>query len=417
MRRGLDLGIDGEPETTHVGDANEVGSVALLGSDAPGVRAELRVAPGDRVRRGQTLWVDRRRPEVRFTAPGSGVVTSLERGPRRRLEALVIRLEGDEAERFDRVEPAAVGRLPRDRLQALMLASGLWTALRTRPFGRIPDPGAAPRSLFVTALDSEPLAPPAERIIAERPRDFALGLEALTRLTDGPVYLCQRPRATLPGAELERVTPAGFSGPHPAGLAGTHIHFLDPVGPDTEVWHLGYADVLELGRVLAFGELGSSRVVALTGPGMARPRLVRTRPGADLTDLLRGELLREDCRVLSGSVLSGRQASGRIGFLGRSHAQVCALPEGPAAGFAGWTLPGRGGRARRVLGGLRRSGALDTGLGGRRGAFLPLERLERIMPLRLLPGPLLRALLVGDVDTAQQLGCLELIEEDLALAC
>jgi Na+-transporting NADH:ubiquinone oxidoreductase subunit A len=414
LRRGLDLRLDGAPEAGRIGSGPPVASVALLGDDAPGVRPELRVAAGDRVRLGQTLWVDRRRPAVRFTAPGAGRVTGIERGPRRRLDAVVIALEGDDEERFDPVAPGGLASLPRERLEALLLDSGLWTTLRTRPFSRIPDPGSAPRSLFVTAMESEPLAPPAERVIADHTETFAHGVAALARLVDGPVHVCARPDAGLPLPDVEGVALAEFEGPHPVGLPGTHIHFLDPVGPDRSVWHVGWADVIAIGSLLATGRVPTERVVALTGPSVVRPRLVRTRAGASTEDLVRGELREGPCRVLSGSVLAGRWATGWAAFLGRRHTQVCALPEG-AGPAPGWLAPGRRGTARRVLAlGVHRG--WTTSLGGRRGAFFPLERVERVVPLELMTLPLLRALVVGDVDAALELGALELAEEDLALA-
>jgi Na+-transporting NADH:ubiquinone oxidoreductase subunit A len=420
LRRGLDLPIAGAPNPASIEEGPPVGSVALLGDDAPGARLEPRVAPGDRVRTGQTLLVDRRRPSVRFTAPGAGRVRAVERAPRRRIDAVVIDLDGDEAERFDTVGAAAVPALPRERLEALMLASGLWTALRTRPFSRIPDPGSAPRAIFVTAMESEPLAPSAERIIAERGDDFALGVAALTRLTEGRVHVCTAPGAPLPLPDLDRVTRAEFDGPHPAGLPGTHIHCLEPVGPGRTVWHLGYADAIALGQLLATGRLPTERVVALAGPLVAAPRLLRTRLGAHTDDLVRGQLRRDDGRVVSGSVLAGREAVGAGAYLGRLHTQVCVLPEGGPGSGGGWIRPGARGRARRVLRGWTRrsraaAGAFTTSLGGRRGAFYPLERLDRVVPLELLVVPLLRALLVGDADAAAQLGCLELAEEDVAL--
>jgi len=412
IRRGLDLPIDGAPVQDPSGAVERgaaVRTVALLGEDAPGVRPELRVALGDRVRSGQPLWVDRRRPELCFVAPGAGVVKSIERGERRRLAAVVIALEGDEEEAFEPVAPGALASLPRERLEALLLRSGLWTTLRTRPFGRIPDPGTAPRSLFVTALATDPLAPRVGPLLAAEAEAFARGLTALTRLTDGPVHVCARPGEgpALAGVP-ERVVPAFFAGPHPAGLAGTHIHLLDPAGPGREVWHVGWADVVAIGRLLATGRLPTERVVAVGGPSVLRPRLVRTRLGASTEELLRGELRGGPCRVISGSVLSGRHAVGSRGFLGRLHTQVCVLPEGAAP-------PPQGPFAR--LGGLVGAGgrAWTTALGGTRGAFYPLERLESVFPLDVPLLPLLRALAVGDVDAVHALGGLELAEEDLAL--
>lgn len=387
--------------------------MAALGRDAPGVRPDLRVAVGDRVRAGQALLVDRRRPEVCVTAPGAGMVTAIERGPRRRLESVVIALEDDRAVEF---EVPGAGRLPsRERIETLLLASGLWAALRTRPFSRIPDPRTHPRAVFVTALESDPLAPDAARLIGLAGEDFARGVAALAALTDGPVWVCARPGAGLPLPDAERVRLVEVEGPHPAGLPGTHVHWLDPVGPGRTVWTVAWPAVAAIGTLLATGRLPVARVVALTGPAMTRPRLVRTRAGASTEELVAGGLAPGPCRVVSGSVLSGHAAHGPLAFLGRADTQVCALAEDPRPA-PGWTAPARGGRARRVMDLLRGTAPWTTSLGGMRDAFFPLERTERVVPLDLPLGPLLRALVVGDPDAARQLGALELAEEDLALA-
>lgn len=411
VRRGLDLPLEGAPEAT-VHDGPPVSAVAVLGDDAPGVRAELRVEPGERVRLGQTLFVDRHRPAVRFVSPGAGVVGSIARGARRRLEAVIVHLEGDEEERFD-VPSDPDAPSSGDAVRALLLASGLWTALRTRPFSRIPDPEASPHALFVTAMETDPLAPPAEACIRPRADDFARGLAALATLTEGPVYVCARPDAGLPPPAAPRVRAVGVEGPHPAGLPGTHVHLLAPASAERPSWHVAWPEVLALGRLLATGRLPVERVIALAGPSLAHPRLLRTRLGASTEDLLVGELRDGAQRVVSGPVLSGRQAADQGAFLGRLHTQLAVLPRF-RPGRRSWLLPGRRGRARAVPGAGRRAG-FDVSLRGRRGAFYPLERLERVWPFDLPLAPLLRALVTGDVEGARELGVLELAEEDLAL--
>jgi len=414
IRRGLDLRLAGEPDRDRVEPGPPVATVAVLGADAPGVRPALEVKVGARVRLGQTLFVDRRRPTIHFASPGAGVVETIEHGPRRRLEAVVIRLEGDDEERFDPVPDADPDG---ERVRAAMLASGLWTALRTRPFSRIPDADASPRALFVTAMESEPLAPDPVPVIAARAEDFRRGVAALATLTEGPVFVCIGPEAELPSVEGPRVRPVRFAGPHPAGLPGTHIHELAPAATDRVAWHVGYPDVLALGAQLATGRLSTERIVALAGPAVTRPRVVRTRLGASTEDLMRGGLRDGPVRVVSGSALSGRRAAGWGAHVGRRHTQVCAFEESAARARVGWLVPGRDGHARRVPGlGRARPWRATTALGGRPGAFFPLERMERVFPLAIPLAPLLRALLVGDVETARELGCLELDEEDLALA-
>lgn len=417
IRKGLDVPIEGAPRQVVEGRP-DVRSVALIGVDHPGVRAKLLVERGQRVRLGEPLFVDRARPRIRFTAPGTGVVSAIHWGQRSGLHSVVIALEGDDQVEFEAIRPEALAGLDRERVVDRLLESGLWTALRTRPFGRIPDPGSVPRSLFVTAMESDPLAPRAEVILAEHHRDFANGIDVLARLTDGPLFVCTGPRTDVPTGTVERVRVAEFDGPHPAGLPGTHIHFLDPVGPSRTVWHVPYPDVIAIGRLFTTGRLWVERVIALGGPLLRRPRLIRTRLGAHTEDLVRGEIEEGECRVVSGSPLSGRQAAGWGSYLGRFHTQVAVIREGPDAPSPGWLLPRWGGRSAWRIppwGGLRVRDRWTTALHGARTAMVPLGRFERVVPLRILPTPLLRALLTGDVEAAMALGCLELDEEDLAL--
>lgn len=417
IRRGLDLPLAGAPVQgpgQEIGRGAPVGRVAALGRDHVGLRPAVQVEVGDRVRLGQPLVSDRREAAWRLTAPATGRVVAVHRGERRALLSVEIEVEGDGAgdpvpfpSWRASVAPGA------QALRALLVESGMWLALRTRPFGRAPAEGSSPRSIFVRAMDTQPGAPRPELVIAQHGDAFARGLRALALLTEGPVYVCAAPEASLPVPDAERIRLVRFAGPHPAGLAGTHVHFLDPVGPDRSVWTIGWADVISIGRLLADGVLFTERVVALSGPLLRRPRLVRTRSGAALDELLADELLPEPARVVSGSVLAGRQAVGPERFLGRFHDQVSALREAREEPFAGERFS-----LSRVFPASWRPGrrfALSTARQGAPGPFLPVPAFERVLPLRLLPAPLLQSLLIGDVERAQALGCLELEEEDLAL--
>ncbi len=414
--KGLDIPIEGAPEQV-VSGAAEATSVALVGGDYVGLSPAMRVEEGDRVRLGQPLFADRKHPEVLFTSPGSGVVTGINRGARRALRSVVVDLDGDDEEVFPSWPAGDLTGLRRQQVREPLLASGLWTAFRTRPYGKVPDPAAAPRSIFVTAIDTSPLAARPGVAVGEHPADFANGLTVLSHLTEGPVFLCQAPNADLPVGASERLSVAEFSGPHPSGLVGTHIHALDPVGARGTVWHLGYQDVIAIGKLFTTGRLWAERIVALAGPALRRPRLVRARLGLDLEQLTRGEAMAVDVRVISGSVLSGREARRPVNYLGRFHTQVSVVAEagrgddGPAAGgqvFSAYRPAVSGRRGQRRF-------TFTTALHGRPTAMVPLGGFERVMPLDILPTQLLRALLVGDTDMAQALGCLELDEEDLAL--
>ncbi|HHG8697797.1 TPA: Na(+)-translocating NADH-quinone reductase subunit A, partial [Enterobacter hormaechei subsp. steigerwaltii] len=335
------------------------------------------------------------------------------------LQSVVIQIEGDEKREFARFDAADLATLSRDAVQTQLLESGLWTALRTRPYSKTPVPGTVPAAIFVTAIDTNPLsADPQPLILAER-NAFDAGLTVLTRLTPGKVHVCQASGGKLGGHPQGQVAFNEFAGPHPAGLVGTHIHFLEPVSLTKQVWHLNYQDVIAIGKLFTTGELCAERIIAIGGPQATQPRLVRTLLGADLTALLAGETKEGENRIISGSVLSGRHATGPMAWLGRFHLQVSVVLEGREKELFGWVLPGaeKYSVTRTTLGHFLRRKLFNfsTSTNGGERAMVPIGNYERVMPLDILPTVLLRDLLAGDTDGAQALGCLELDEEDLAL--
>lgn len=430
IRKGLDLPISGAPEQTIHGAA-PLSRVAVLGDDTPGLRARLAVAQGDRVRRGQLLFEDRACPGVRYTAPGAGHVAAILRGHRRVLRSVVIELSGErsserlqesECVRFESWRSSDAEGWSADDLRALLVESGLWVALRTRPYSRVPAPDSAPHALFVTAIDTNPHAPDPQVIVREARQDFQRGLRLLAKLCDGTTYLCVAQGSEIGSAVDAPVQVEEFRGPHPAGNPGLHIHLLAAVSRRRSVWHLGYQDVIAVGRLCATGRLPVERVVSLAGPVVRRPRLLRTRLGACIEELARGELRdgAAPVRLISGSVLSGKRAAGPdYGFLGRYHAQVSALSEGRERRLLGWLAPG-GDRFSLLpvfVSRLFRRRAFDftTEVHGSRRPLMPIGTYERVMPMDILATYLLRALVIGDIELAEKLGALELDEEDLAL--
>ena len=430
ITRGLRLPIAGEPSGL-VEDARPARRVALVAADYVGLRPTMHVSAGDAVSRGQPLFEDKTMPGVRYTAPAAGTVKAINRGARRALQSVVI--EQSRAEREGRAPEAAhfrswAGRHPsgmtEGEVRELLLESGQWTALRARPYGRVADPATRPHSIFVTAIDTNPLAPDVAAIFEGREGPFERGLAALARLTPGPVFVCTGPeqRVHAPASASNQIRHEVFDGVHPAGTVGVHIHTLDPVDRGKVVWHIGVQDVIATGRLFETGVLDVSRVVALGGPPVARPRLLRTRIGAALDGLVDGEVeAGADYRVISGSVLSGRlAAAGDIeGYLGRYHQQVSVLAEDRDRAFLGWLGPGLGtfSTIRTFASALipRRRFPMTTSTHGSPRAIVPIGMYERVMPMDLLPTPMLRALVMHDVERAEELGCLELDEEDLAL--
>jgi Na+-transporting NADH:ubiquinone oxidoreductase subunit A len=418
ITKGLNLPIAGAP-SQHIAESANVSRVAVLGEDYLGMRPSMAVQEGDRVLKGQVLFEDKKNPGVRFTAPASGVVSAIHRGERRVLQSVVIDIDGDEAVNFPRFDTADLATLTRETVQQQLLESGLWTSLRTRPFSKIPSPDSVPAAIFVTAIDTNPLAADPQPIIYQHREAFNAGLTILTRLTEGKIHVCQASGGKLGGHPVGQVTFNEFGGPHPAGLPGTHIHFLEPVSLTKHVWHLNYQDVIAIGKLFVEGNLWSERVIALAGPQVKTPRLVKTVVGASLEQLLVDELAEGENRVISGSVLSGTHAQGPYAFLGRYHLQVSVVKEGREKELFGWVMPGKDkfSITRTTLGHFlkRKLFNFSTDTNGGERAMVPIGNYERVMPLDILPTHLLRDLLAGDSDSAQALGCLELDEEDLAL--
>jgi len=421
-KKGLDLPITGEPEQVIYNNAGAIHSVALLGPDYVGLKPSMKVAEGDKVKLGDVLFADKQYPEIVYTSPGAGVVKSINRGDRRVLNSVVVELSGNDAVKFKSYTPAKLAGLTAEQVRENLIASGLWTTLRTRPYSRVPAPGSTPHSIFVTVIDTSPLAARPEVVIADRAADFQSGLVVLSKLTEGRVFVCKAPGASIALPDLEQLEVAEFDGPHPAGLVGTHIHYLDPVGPTKTVWHLDYQSVMAMGSLFTTGKLNVDRVVALAGSLVSNPRLVKTRVGASLSDLVRGQLKSgKDPRVISGSVLHGRQAEGWSDYLGRFNSQVTVIPENREREFMGWVVPT--GKKYSFLNVLLtslpqargRKFSFSTTKYGSPRAIVPVGVFEDVVPMDILPTQLLRYLIVGDTDMAQALGVLELDEEDLSL--
>ena len=416
IKRGLDLPMTGTP-TQRIEAAKPVHSVAVIGFDYNGMKPTMQVQEGDRVKLGQVLFSDKKTPGVNFTAPGAGVVTAINRGDRRVLQSVVIELEGDEHIAFASYSADQLAGLAQEQVRENLQESGLWTAFRTRPYSKTPAVDTTPRSIFVTAMDTHPLAADPAVVIAEYAEDFSRGLTVLSRLAK--VFLCKAEGVTLPGESLDNVHTEAFAGPHPAGLPGTHIHYLDPVSATRVVWHIGYQDVIAIGKLFTTGQLWVERVIALAGPVAKNPRLLRTRLGANVGDLIRDELHAGQNRVISGSVLGGRTARGTCNFLGRYHTQLSCLAEGDERQMFHYLRAGvnKFSVLNIFISKLFSGKKFDftTTTNGSERAMVPVGSYEKVMPLDILPTQLLRAILVGDTEVAQQLGCLELDEEDLAL--
>lgn len=431
IEKGLDLPLPGRP-TQVIRGVSPCTRVAVLADDYPGMKPGMHVVEGQTVKRGQLLFEDRKQPGVRHTAPAAGRVVGIHRGEKRVLQAVVIDLSDgersgspgdDEFVRFERFKETRPESQDRAGVRALLVESGLWTALRQRPFGRIPSPETDADALFITAIDTNPHAPLPEVALAGKIEDFRLGTRLLAQLIDGPTFLCVAEHSELAEGAPEGVRVEHFAGPHPAGTVGLHIHVLRPVNRNRKVWHIGYQDVAAVGHLFRTGRLDVSRVISIAGAPVSDPRLEQSRIGACVSEIVAADLARaqgREIRTISGSVLSGKRTHGDVfDFLGRYERQVSLIEEDREQNFLGWLSPGPNlfSITRIYLSKLfaPKQFKFTTSTNGSQRAMVPIGLYEKVVPMDLMPTFLLRSLLVGDLETAERLGALELEEEDLAL--
>lgn len=418
LNKGLDLPLSGAPLQV-ITETKNIQHVALLGTYFPGLKPQFEVTVGAEVRKGQVLLRAKHDPRLTLTAPASGKVVAINRGVKRSFISLVIEVNDEAPLTFPEYTPEAGAALSREVIVQHLLETGQWALLRTRPFGTIPNPDTQPQALFITAMDTNPLAPDVAVSLQGKEEAFILGTTILARLTPGPVFLCKAPGSPIPVSTAPNLTVVEFEGPHPAGNPGTHIHFLMPVSRHRTVWYIDAQSVAAIGNLFKTGRVDTERVIALGGPGVKMPRLIRTLLGAAVSEIVQGELDEGQLRVIAGSVLNGHTTTGPEDFLGPFHQQISVLPEGNRREFLGWLRPGYDVFATkrvvlaRLLG--KRRFRFTTALNGSERAIVPVGVYEQVMPLDLLPTYLLRALAVADIEEAEKLGCLELEEEDLAL--
>ncbi len=417
IRRGLNLPIEGQPDQV-ITDGPQIRTVAVVGFDYHGLKPTMAVQVGDKVKTGQLLFKDKKIEGVQYTAPASGTVSAINRGYQRALQSVVIDVEGDDSEDFSSSKQD-MAALDGAGVAASLIKSGLWTAFKTRPYSKVPATDTRPHSIFINAMDTNPMAVNPQLVIAERTEDFQAGVAAVASLLEGKVYVVHEAGSSLPELNKPNVETRAFAGVHPAGNPGTHIHFIDPVSASKTVWTLNYQDVIAIGSLIANGVLDTTRVVSVAGPQAEKPAIVRTRLGASLEELTAGNLKVGENRLISGSVFGGRTTWKGIDFLGRYHLQVSVLKEGRERPFIHYMVPGvnRFSVMPIYLSKLFKSKkfAFTTSTNGSERAMVPIGSYEKVMPLDILPTQLLRALIVGDTEMAQKLGCLELEEEDLAL--
>jgi len=417
LKKGFDIPIAGSAEKL-IGACSYPARYGVKPVDFPGLIPKLNVKPGDNVLAGSPLFHNKVIPEIVFTSPVSGTVITVERGERRKMLEIVVERKGDEYINFVKSDPS---KLSCGEITDMLLKSGLWPAVRQRPYNVVAKPGQKPKSVFISGFDTAPLAPDYNFIIDNSPASFLrTGISAVSKLTDGKVNLVLNGNTKsstvltdLPGVELSY-----FSGPHPAGNPGVHIHHLDPVNKGEVVWIVNLQDVISIGRLFEEGIYKPERIIALTGSEVLKPQYYRMISGASVSPVVNGNVRMGNLRYISGNVLTGTKIASD-GYLGYYDSQVTVIPEGDYFEFFGWAAPGldKFSFSRTFASSLfpKRNYRLDTNFHGGERAFVMTGQYEKVVPMDIYPMQLLKAILAADIDAMENLGIYEVAEEDFAL--
>jgi Na+-transporting NADH:ubiquinone oxidoreductase subunit A len=419
IRKGLDIKMNGQAEQMYA-KAPRAKTFAIKPVDWHGLTPKIIPKLCDVVKVGTPIFYDKYHPEIKFTSPVSGLLLSINRGERRRIIEVVIEDDGkDTAEKFLQGDPA---KMTREQITENLLNSGLWPMIRQRPYTVIARPGTTPKSIFISAFDTAPLAPDYDFVLKDMEEDFQWGINVLKQLTDGKVHLnldgrypSVRTLSNIKGVEINR-----FKGPHPAGNVGVQIHRLDPINKGELVWVVQPQDVVAIGRLFKNGKYDPSVVVALTGSRVEKPLYFKTIRGSAVAPLLENHLKEGNNRVISGNVLNGKQIDAEKGFVGFLDSQVTVIPEGNYFEMFGWLMPGfkkfsaaRSFASRWLM--PNRHFDMDTNYHGGERAFVMTGEYEKVVPMDIYPVQLLKSIMVNDIDKMEQLGIYEVDEEDLAL--
>ncbi|MFO7755341.1 MAG: Na(+)-translocating NADH-quinone reductase subunit A [Bacteroidales bacterium] len=416
LRKGLDIRMKGKADKILI-PGEKPDRYAVKPVDFPGLVPKMTVKPGAEVKAGTTLFFDKKNEDIKYTAPASGVVLDVVRGERRRILEVVLETKGDDYVDFGKADPA---KLETDAIKKKLLESGLWPAVRQRPYNTVARPEDKPKSIFISGYDTAPLAADLDYIIGLLPKeDYLTGIKVLKKLTDGKVHLNLNSISTssllksTPGVEINY-----FKGPHPSGNVGIQMHHIDPVNKGEVIWHVNLQDIVAMGRLFREGKYAPDRIVALAGSEVEKPRYYRTRTGACISKIIKDNIVSDNVRYISGNVLTGHKIQAD-GFIGYYDSTLTVIPEGDYYEFLGWILPGlnKFSLSRTFLTWLMpgKRYRLDTNMHGGNRALVVTGEYERVLPMDIYPMQLIKSIMVEDIDRMEQLGIYEVAEEDFAL--
>jgi Na+-transporting NADH:ubiquinone oxidoreductase subunit A len=416
-RKGLNINLKGKAEKIFV-KADPAEFYAVKPSDFHLLVPRLEIEEGERVKAGSVLFHDKSRPEIKFTSPVSGIIVSVNRGERRIINEIVIKADpSQEYVSFKKGNPIAMD--PKEILENI-LQGGLWPAIKQRPYNIIADPGKNPKSIYISAFDTAPLAPDYDFLIKGSEAEFQTGINALSMLTAGKVHvnISDEYPASSAFSRAHNAQVNYFRGPHPSGNVGVQIHRLDPVNKGEVLWTVAPQEVIMIGRLFMNGIYNASKVVALTGSEVIKARYYKLISGASVKCITGKNVTEGSNRYISGNVLTGAQI-GPNGYIGYYDSQVTVIPEGIDPEFLGWAMPGfdKFSLSRTFFSWLApdRDYKVNTNMNGGHRAFVATGVYEKVLPMKIYPMQLFKAILIEDIELMEKLGIYEIAEEDVAL--
>jgi Na+-transporting NADH:ubiquinone oxidoreductase subunit A len=417
LRKGLDINLKGKA-AEELSTVKEPGFYALVPDDFPGVTPKVVVKEQEYVMAGGPLFIDKNHPEVKFVSPVSGVVTSVERGARRKVLNIVVEAAAEQD--YEEFGKKDVSKLDGEAVKAALLEAGMFAFMKQRPYDVIADPTVAPRAIFISAFDSNPLAPDFEYVLKGEEANFQTGLDALAKIAKTYLGISIKQKSTAL-TQAKNVTVTVFDGPNPAGNVGVQINHVAPVVKGETVWTIGAEAVIFIGRLFNTGRVDLTRTVAVTGSEVVKPAYCKLKVGALLTHVFAGNVTKDkELRYISGNVLTGKQVKPN-GFLGAFDSQLTVIPEGDDIHeMLGWIMP----RFNQFsvnrsyfswLMGNKKEYVLDARIKGGERHMIMSGEYDKVFPMDILPEFLIKAIIAGDIDRMEALGIYEVAPEDFAL--
>ena len=418
LRKGLDINLKGKAAAEVVA-VKEPGFYSLVPDDFTGVTPKVVVKEQEYVMAGGPLFIDKNHPEVKFVSPVSGVVTSVERGARRKVMNIVVEAAAEQD--YEEFGKKNVASMNGEAVKEALLNGGMFAFIRQRPYDVIADPTVAPRAIFVSAFDSNPLAPDFEIALKGEEANFQTGLDALAKIAKTYLSISVNQKAAAL-TQAKNVTLTVFDGPNPAGNVGVQINHIAPINKGETVWTIDPQAVIFIGRLFNTGRVDLTRTVAITGSEVKTDLYCKLKVGALLTDVLANNVNKErELRYISGNVLTGKQIAAN-GFLGAFHSQVTVIPEGnDVHEMLGWIMPRLNDFSTSHsyfswLMGKNKEYTLDARIKGGERHMIMSNEYDKVLPMDIMPEYLIKAIIAGDIDRMEQLGIYEVAPEDFALA-